>query len=69
MEQIYEELQSESRRSILRYVQGIKSPHPKDIETGKTPHAAVYKENKLKLLHYTPSTLETPACYTTCTIS
>src|SRR5579875_237959 len=54
IENIYEEIQRESRRSILRYVKGIKSPHPKDVETGKTPHEVLYKENKLRLLHYTP---------------
>lgn len=54
IEKIYGEIQRESRRSILRYVKGIKSPHPKDIETGKTPHDLLYKENKLELLHYTP---------------
>lgn len=54
MEDMYSKIQKESRRSILRHVKGMKSPHPKDIETGQTPSEVIYTEHKLRLLHYIP---------------
>src|SRR5271167_4376850 len=33
--------------------------NPPDVEVGTTPHEVIFKENKLRLLHYYPTTEKT----------